>query len=284
MKSTYTLLALLFSSLLFAQVTSEPQEVDPESSVKIIVNLNLLDLSQEYVTNLIDSADNGADLYIWTFSPVEHPAGHPLVNGVAEPAWQNSNDTLRMTKEADRVYSYTMVPTEFYEVDAAEVYDKDIKFLVKTKNGGGFGDPDVKSDDLTLVVDPPKVTLDPAFVFPSVAYGDDVLSINYENARETKTSMQNLDPNDCFVYARAVLSDSSEVQIQPFTSVSSNPALQMEYIGDNTFQKFIIPNTFFNVPAGLTISSMKFIVTRRSPFTSGDDRVDYDLDINLLCE
>jgi hypothetical protein len=283
MKSIYTLLALLFGSVLFAQVTSEPQEVDPESSVKIIVNLNQLDLSQEYVTNLLDSADNGADIYMWTFSPFEHPAGHPLVNGTGERAWQNSNDTLRMTKEADRIYSYTMVPTDFYEVDAAKVYEDDIKFLVKTKNGGGFGDPDVKSDDLTLAVDPPKVELDPAYVFPSTPRGDDIVSVNYDNLRETKVSMQNLAADEAFFYAEATLSDSSVVRIQPFTTVSSNQNLQLQLVEPGVFKKYIIPNDFFNVPQNLEIIEMTFIITKRSAFTGADDRVDYDIIIDLDC-
>ncbi|MEZ5172923.1 MAG: hypothetical protein R2850_05325 [Bacteroidia bacterium] len=61
-----------------------------------------------------------------------------------------------MTNEGGLVYSYTMVPTEFYEVDAATVYENDIKFLVKPKDGGGYGIPS-KSEDLTFEVNPPNV-------------------------------------------------------------------------------------------------------------------------------
>ncbi len=284
MKYLHTTLALLCACSLFAQVTTEPKDIDPESTLKIIVNLSQLDQSKDYVLNLLDSADAGASIYFYTFSPANHPAGHPLVNGSGERPWQNSNDTLKMTKEADRVYSYTLVPTEFYEVEPAVVYEKDIKFLVKTKNGGGFGTPDNKSDDLVILVDPPKVSLDPAFVFPTEARGDDVLSINYENDRETKPTMQNIGSNDAFFYAIATLNDSTEIEIEKFTRVSNNPKLQLNSVGPSTFRKYIVPNEFFQVPAGKTISKMKFIITRRSSFTGGDDRINYDLDVNLDCQ
>jgi hypothetical protein len=276
--------AMLAALSLHAQVTSEPKEIDPEATVKIIVNLNQLDASKEYVQNLLDSADNGSDIYMWTYNPKEHPAGHPLANGVSDPAWQNSNPALKMTKEDDRVYSYTMVPTEFYEVTPQEVYDKDIGFLVKTKNGGGFGTPDIKSDDLVLAVDPPKLVLDPAYGFPSKPQGDDIVTIYYDNARETKASMQNLNPNDCFVFAKATFSDSTEVVVSVLNQVQNNPNLQMKYVGDGTFRKFLIPNEFFGVPAGVSIETMTFLVIRRTSFVGPGDRVQNEIVFDLSCE
>lgn len=276
---------LCFAGLLLnAQVTTEPKEIIPDETVKIIVNLSQLDDTQEYVQLLQAGAADGEDVYMWTFSPAELPPGHPRVNGTGAQPWKNSNDSLKMTKEDVGIYSYTMIPTEFYEVDAATVYKNDIKFLVKLKDGGGFGDPDRKSDDLVVLVDPPKVTLDPAFIFPTEARGDDVLSINYENDRETKVTMQNIGSNDAFFYAIATLNDSTEIEIEKFTRVSNNPKLQLNSVGPSTFIKYIIPNEFFAVPAGKSISKMKFIITRRSSFTGGDDRINYDLNVNLDCE
>lgn len=270
---------------LFAQVSSEPKEIDPEATVKIIVNLNQLDASQTYVQNLLDSADNGADIYIWTYLPIEHPTGHPLANGTSDPAWQNSNDALKMTKEDDRIYSFTMVPTDFYEVTAQEVYDKNIGFLVKTKNGGGYEfSYDVKSDDLELVVDPPKLVLDPAYGFPSKPQGDDLVTIYYDNDRETKASMQNLGPTECYVWAKATLSDSTEVQIATLNQVYNTPQLRMNYIADGAFRKFIVPNEFFSVPEGVTIETMTFLVIKASSFVGPGDRVQNEIVYELSCE
>ena len=136
-------------------VTSDPSDyTNPTQSVKIIVDLNQLDQTIEHVQLLIADADSSKDLFIWTWKPFEHPAGHPFANGIGAQPWKNSNDTLKMTKESDRIYSFTMIPTEFYGVDEITVFTEDIHFLVKPKDGGGYGDPDRKSTDLVFEINP----------------------------------------------------------------------------------------------------------------------------------
>lgn len=133
-------------------VTIEPTTYsDPSTELKIIVNLNeLLDQTNDYVQNLIADADANLGIYFWTWKPYEFPAGSPKENGIGAQAWKNSNEILIMTKESDRVYSFTFTPTDFYEVSPAAVYIEDIHFLVKPKDGGGFGAPDRKSPDLMI--------------------------------------------------------------------------------------------------------------------------------------
>ena len=150
-----SLFALFCGASIQAQVvTTEPSDYsDPNTEVKIIVNLAQLDQTKEYVQNLIADAQADSGIYMWTWKPYEWPVGSERANGSGDRPWQNSNELLRLTKESDLVYSLTMVPTEFYNVDAATVYELDIHFLVKPKNGGGYGDPDRKSDDLLLEID-----------------------------------------------------------------------------------------------------------------------------------
>lgn len=269
----------------FAQVTTEPAEdIDPTQPLKIIVDISQLDASKDYVQNLQADAAAGMDLYIWTWSPYEFPAGSAKANGTGSQAWKSSNELLKMTKEAENIYSYTLTPTEFYEVDAATVYDKDIGFLVKPKDGGGYGDPDRKSDDLTVPIDPPKLERDPAYIFPEAGQDDDIFTLFYDNSKEEKVDMQNLGAQDCYVYASATLSDSTVVLIAPnFFTVGAYPELQMEYIGDGTFRKFIYPTDFFTVPEGKTITKMLFVVMK-SEYYSAKDRVDYNVTAVLGCD
>lgn len=276
---------ILFGLNAFSQVTTEPAEdIDPEQPLKIIVDITQFDASQEHVQNLQADAAAGLDLYIWTWSPYEFPTGHAKANGTGAAAWKSSNELLKMTKEAENIYSYTLTPTEFYEVDAATVYEKDISFLVKPKDGGGYGDPDRKSDDLTIPIDPPKLERDPAYIFPEAGSDDDIFTIYYNNADEQKEDMQDLEPQDCYVYATATLSDSTEVKIAPnFFTVGTYPELQMEYIGDGMFRKFIYPTDFFEVPEGKTITKMLFVVMK-SQYLSGKDRIDYDVTAVLGCD
>jgi hypothetical protein len=146
------MLGALVSKAQSPGVSIEPAAYsDPSTELKIIVNLNeLADQSSVYVQNLIADADANLSIYFWTWKPYEFPPGSPKENGIGAQAWKNSNELLVMTKESDRVYSFTLTPTAFYEVSPATVYMDDIHFLVKPKDGGGFGAPDRKSPDLSI--------------------------------------------------------------------------------------------------------------------------------------
>ena len=164
------------------------------------------------------------------------------------------------------------------------VYIEDIHFRVKPKDGGGYGDPDIKSDDLMVAIDPPKLDRDPSYAFPEVGQEDDVFTIYYENYRETKTSMQNLGKDEVYVFAQATLSDSTTIEIEPsFFTVGSNPQLKMEYVDAlDSFRKFIYPREFFTIPAGKSITQMRFIVMKQQ-YSSSADRADNDVIMELGC-
>lgn len=277
------LLAPAWSSV--AQVTTEPVEYqDPTTQVKIIVDLSALDASLDHTQNLLDAAAAGEDMYVWTWSPAEHPAGHPLANGIGSEAWKNSNDSLVMTKEGENLYSWTIIPTEFYEVDAQTVFENDIKFLVKPKDGGGYGDPDIKSEDLTLLVDPPVTERNPAFLFPGSFNDDDLVMLYYDNKLEENAGMQNLADDDVWFFAEATLSDSTTVKIAPNAfSVPNFPQLQMKAKGDGIFKNFFVPRDFFAIPSDKNITKIVIYIQRRV-FTGGSSRITYDIVAELGCD
>ncbi len=283
MKNIFLLLLLIsaFISNTNAQVvTSDPSDyTNPNQEVKIIVNLDQLDQTLEHVQLLIADADSSKDLFIWTWKPIEHPAGHPLANGIGAQAWKNSNDTLKMTKEADHIYSYTMIPTEFYGVEAAAVFTEDIHFLVKPKDGGGYGEPDRKSTDLIFEVNPPNVEKEVVYCFPSKALQDDFIRIVYDNSRDTLTSMQNILAGDCYIHLKAILTDGLTIQPSTFYQAGNNPDLEMKDIGGGSFEKTIIPEVFFNLQEGQKIDQVIGVVLRKSTY----NRVTKDLKIDMSC-
>ncbi|MEL6922758.1 MAG: hypothetical protein AAFO94_01840, partial [Bacteroidota bacterium] len=73
------------------------------------------------------------ELYMWTWNPNELDAGSPKANG----SWGESNEVMKLTNEGGGIFTYTMVPTEFYEVTADVVYEKDFSFLAKALDGSG---------------------------------------------------------------------------------------------------------------------------------------------------
>jgi hypothetical protein len=273
-----------FGTVAFAQVvTSSPVDYnDPTTEVKIIVNLAQLDQTKEYVLNLIADAQSDSGIYIWTWKPFEWPIGSERANGSGDRPWQNSNELLRMTKESDLVYSFTMVPTEFYSVDAATVYEQDIHFLIKPKNGGGYGEPDRKSDDLLLEINPPNVERTIVYSLPSAPLQDDIVKIVYDNYREEKVSMQNLAADDCFLFLEATLTDGSVVKPTTIFLTGTNPEQQMKYAGGGIFEFEFIPEMFLNLQPGQRIDVLRAIVVRRV-FFDGDDRVDMELQVDMTC-
>ena len=140
---------------------------------------------------------------------------------------------------------------------------RDIHFLVKAKDGGGYGDPDVKTDDQSIAIDPPATERNPFYHFPTKVMADDVLTLRYENWREQKSSMQNLASDDCYMYAKVTYTDGTFDQIENTFNVGSNPDLQMDYLDNGNFQLRLIPEEFFNVPATKTIDYLEFIAMKK---------------------
>lgn len=284
MKKISTLVLTALGLSLSAQISTVPEEnIDPADSLEIIFDPAGLDLNDQSQSLLMDEINAGGDVYLWTWKPAEHPEGHPLVNGTGSAPWKNSNDALRFTKNADGTFSFKMVPTLWYEVDATTVYNEDIHFLVKAKDGGGYGDPDVKTPDQSIAVDPPATERNPFYSFPARVMADDVVTLRYENWREEKSTMQNLNEDDCYVYAKVYYTDGTSFQIANAFNVGTNPKLKMAYIGDGNFQKRIVPTEFFNVPATKTIDYLEFIIMRQS-FATGADRVDEAVEVQIECQ
>lgn len=283
MKKFSTLLAVVLGFSATAQISTVPdQNIDPADTLEIIFDPSELDLSIGHHALLKQAIDSGEAMYIWTWKPAAHPDGHPFANGTGSAPWKNSNDTLRLTPNPNGTFSWKIVPTLWYEVDAITVYAEDIHFLIKAKDGGGYGDPDVKTDDQLIRIDPPATERNPFYQFPTSVYADDVLTLQYENWREEKASMQNLDSNDCFVYSKVTYTDGSVDQIENSFNVGTNPNLQMTWKGDGNFEMQIIPQEHFSFDAGKTVDFLEFVVQKRA-FASGADRVTEALIVPIEC-
>lgn len=284
MKKFSTLLALAVGFAASAQITTVPDEnIDPADSLEIIFDSGALDLSDQSQDLLKQAIDAGEGVYLWTWKPAEHPEGHPLVNGTGSAPWKNSNEALKFTDNGDGTFSFKMVPTLWYEVDPTTVYNEDIHFLIKAKDGGGYGDPDVKTPDMVIAIDPPATERNPFYHFPAKVMGDDVVTLRYENWREEKASMQNLTEDDCYVYAKVYYTDGTSVQIESAYTVGTNAKLKMEHVGDGNFVKRVVPREFFNSPATKSIDFCEFIVMKKT-FATGADRVDEAVNVQIDCQ
>jgi hypothetical protein len=254
----------------------EPVPTLATEKITIYVDLDKLDMSLDH--NKLLAADPGP-MYFWTWKPFEFPTGSPKVNGLGEKPWKNSNDLLEMTPAPDKgpkVWKFEMVPTEFYEVTATQVYASGLAFLVKPKDGGGYGDPDVKSNDLTIPITPPKTDKGAVYQFPTVMLGEEITTIVYDNGAEKKATMQNLDPSaELFVYLKATAMDTatavvSTYQPSSFFQVPNNPNLKMKFEGSGKWKFYMIPNEFFGIPGTQQLVDLEILV-RKKDWLSDDD-------------
>src|SRR5574343_216534 len=151
-----TIFTLITANVLLAQVAwVEPKKPDVTKPIRIYCDLS----KATAATADPMKADPTGPYYIWTWKPTEARADS-LANGTGDKPWKSSNDKLMMTKDDSKganVWYYEMIPTEFYGVDPTVVYAQGISFLVKPKDGGGYGDPDVKTEDLSITIDAPSV-------------------------------------------------------------------------------------------------------------------------------
>jgi hypothetical protein len=283
----FTVLAVVVANAQLAWVEPDPTIATQE--ITIYVDLSKLDLSLEH--NQLLAADPGP-IYLWTWKPFEFGAGSPKANGTGEKAWKSSNELLKMTpapEKGEKVWKYTMIPTEFYEVTATQVYASGLAFLVKPKDGGGYGDPDVKSNDITLPISPPKTDKGAVYQFPSVSLDEEITTIVYDNAAEKKATMQNLsDATDLYVYLKATAKDTatgvlSTYQPSTFFQVPSNPNLKLISKGDGKWHLYMIPRDFFGILPTQVITEMEVRV-RKKDWLSDDDTSSDIPKIKFGCE
>lgn len=252
----------------------EPENPDVTKPIRIYCDI--LKVTAATADGMKSNPDG--PFYIWTWNPNEARVDS-LLNGSGDKPWKNSNETLRMTKDPDKganVWYYEMIPVLFYGVDANTVYTKGISFLVKPKDGGGYGDPDSKTEDFNLPVTPPKLDRGIIYPVPGTIFETEITSLVYDNPQEPKVSMQNLPDGEVYMHIVATIEDTvtkNKVTIEPskFFKVQDNPKLRMKKMPDGRFKLTMIPKRFFNIPDGSRLIEIEATV-RKKTYVSSDDQ------------
>lgn len=123
-KFIYTILLALLMAPNFMQAQETVGAVGAISSFPVVYKYD------EKVTWFFDlSATTYAEneeLYMWIWSPSEPDAGH----------WENSSDFAKLTHVKDKIWSFTLTPTEYFSKTAAQIAASDGFWLrIKNKNG-----------------------------------------------------------------------------------------------------------------------------------------------------
>lgn len=123
-KFIYTILLALLMAPNFMQAQETVGAVGSITSFPVVYKYD------EKVTWYFDlSATTYAaneELYMWIWSPSEPDKGH----------WENSSDFAKLTYVKDKIWSFTLTPTEYFSKTAAQIASSDGFWLrIKNKNG-----------------------------------------------------------------------------------------------------------------------------------------------------
>ena len=262
-KATLLLLSIVFSQLnVFAQKAYiNPSPTGKNDTITLFINVAI---AGGALSEMLD-AHPDETVYLWGWEPREPRVG----NG----QWASSNDALAMTRVSpnEKIYSIRFLPTDFYNVDATEFFLDGIKCLAKLKDGytyqGDFGGREAKTDDLAVGV-VPKLCNELFCVFPELCKADDYFAITYDNRLETRSGLQNMGPDECYLYLRADPGNSPFVLFPyaPSNQVVNTPELKMKYLGDGKFRLTILPTEFFKeagvIPDGFNFQKLHYYIMR----------------------
>jgi len=235
------LFTLFISFLAEAQQKAwiDPSPTDPKKKVRIYVDLDRIEPSKNTLLKDV------FPLYFFTWSPVPEDKRKPVFkNG----GWKNSNDSLSMKRDLEKglnVWYFEMVPTTFYGPTTSEtIISTPLKFLVKNKDGGGFGKPDNKTEDLEIKIIPKITTRDTIYCSPFNLFPDEVTTIYYNNGDEGNPSMRNLGADSAYLYIKAFFQNGSSIEsYTPRINSWKSEAMKLElHPGTRLFSKKLILN------------------------------------------
>ncbi len=257
-----------------------PAKPDVTDSVTIFIDVS----KDPTCSSLIGTEE---PLYMWAWGPSEPVPG----NG----DWNASNEAMKFKHVDGSIYSMTVIPTEFYNVDAATLYDRGLCFLAKQKDGGSGGDcaqggEEFKTNDAHVVVQLPEDAVRKVFSFPDIieldtvySRTDDLFTLYYDQTIEEKETMQNVD--NIWIYFRVVGDNGTTYKYTSLSKIGDNPELQMTEYESGKYRLSMIPEEWLSdiLPEGVQISRLRFqFITL--PLCGSDCAVDGDYFFSFKCK
>ncbi len=267
-------LASLISGLALGQgVYFDPSPTDVTGNARLYVDISSPDCSN--CGALQDADPDTNPIYIWTWNPNE-ARGVISVDGtdydITNGSWDSSNESMVMSQDPENpnLWYYDFVGAtlvNYYQAPAASFYDTGIDFLIKEKNGNspGDGEPEQKSDDMNIVLEPIGC-FEKICPFPTTFFQDQYFFINYDNNQETIGFLQNMGPDECLIWFRVSINGGSEIIYRDETD-----KYKMNYDGDGLFSLSMIPEEYFELQEGDELTYIDAFITKAPinvpPFT-----------------
>jgi hypothetical protein len=225
MKKIALVVALLLSyTLTFAQsVSVEPAVFKANQEITITFDVSNTCLAE---------IDDTEPLYIWMWSNKGGPQ-----NG----SWGASAETAKMTQVSDNVWSFTLIPADYYRLPVSDF--EFINCLIKAKNGGKIPGATGACLDKELkwpLSDNPNITVQQLVfipqvyrVFPAKFFENDLIHLVYDrNVDDTLTSS----------LTKAIAENEVQVVAMDYQLVGSGTWIPFVPTDPNTFKLRAVPN------------------------------------------
>lgn len=231
-----------------------PANINPNDTITIYVDLKQCTCQRTL---------NADSLYLWTWLPRDRDSGEATYNG----KWTKSNDALKMTHAGNNVWYYKMIPVDFYGITATTLFEKDIYFYLKKKDGTGIGGSGCDRDateELSIILEPPVTGPTKVRCFPVKTAGDtlsisqnDAFTVIYNNNLEEKTTLK--DMKDFYVFIQAIGSNNFTYTYGNLGNLGLTPELAMTGDGKGSWTYSMIPAELFKskIPNGVKIQTLK---------------------------
>ena len=164
-----------------AYVLPSPTSAEAECTLYI----DLTQCQDQRLSEMLDVYPE-EEVYLWIWNPSAPLTG----NG----DWGDSEDSQKMTKVSEKLYSFTFVPTAFFGVDGPTFFSRGISCLAKFDSGYSYEEEfggEAKTEDLNVGI-VPQLCNGRMCIFREIREADDFVTFTYDNNQETNPDLQNL--------------------------------------------------------------------------------------------
>ncbi|TRZ46430.1 hypothetical protein DMZ48_00270 [Robertkochia solimangrovi] len=195
------------------------------------------------------------DIYIWIWSPSEPDAGN----------WENSSDFAKLNYEGDMIWSFTLIPTEYFSVTPEDIAaSAGFWFRLKNKTGS------IQSG----------VAQVPYTVFSSFFTSDEMIRAYPEKPAldEGLSIMFNSNLVSGFegvpsVHMHAGLNDWEVLQEYQAWLPEITEKTMLKDMGDGFYKMDLIPSEYFNTEEGYIMTNMRFLFVGKDWVVTSPDQV-----------
>lgn len=193
------------------------------------------------------------DLYLWIWSPSEPDAGN----------WENSSDFAKLSFEGNGIWSFTLTPTSYFSMSAADIAAS-AGFWLRLKNKDGSKQSGVGQIAYTLFDDFESAS-ELIRSYPNKPSLDEGLSILFNaNLADGFESAES-------VHFHSGLNDWEVAQEYQAWLPEVSSKTQLKNLGGGIYKMDLIPSEYYNTEDGYVMTTLNFLmVVKDWAATTGD--------------